>query len=361
MVSMALPLLTALACSLLVCAVLIPLARATGLVDHPATRKVHAEPTPLVGGVGIFLSMLITAFLFHGAASAMPWFITAASLMLVTGVLDDRFEIRVATRALMQLTACLMMIYGVGWQLYDFGRLVWTDVLGLGWLAVPITLFSAMGVINAYNMIDGMDGLAGSLFLVTAAGILVLASDGTGGILTSYVLIGIGAVAGFMLLNARLPWNRRARVFLGDSGSLMLGFVLAWWLIRAGGGPGRIFAPITAVYLIAIPLLDTSTLIYKRAKEGKSPFEADQYHLHHAFLRAGFSIGQAWCGVTAFAVVMALIGIVGEWRSWPEFQRFYTFIFIAFGYFFYMRRTWQDQRFLGRDFIYQEFAAEAGD
>ncbi len=160
------------------------------------------------------------------------------------------------------------------------------------------------------------------------------------------------------MLNARLPWNARARVFLGDSGSLMLGLVLAWCLIKLGSGPERAFMPMTAVWLFAVPLLDTTTLIWRRWGEGRSAFSADQNHLHHAFLRAGFSVGAAWAGMMAFSLVLAGIGAAFEFSFLPDYFSFYTFMLIAFIYYFYMKHCWGAQRFLGRHFIHHDFTIE---
>jgi len=204
-----------------------------------------------------------------------------------------------------------------------------------------------------------MDGLAGSIFLVAAAGMALFA--GLSGQLQMLwlLLLAISAVLGFMLLNARFPWNPRARLFLGDSGSLMLGFFLAWCFIRLGNdheyGAVRAYMPMTAVWLFAVPLLDTTTQIWRRFRAGLSPFEADQEHLHHAFLRAGFSTGEAWVGITGLALAFGGIGVLIEISSLPEHLSFWLFIGVAFCYYFYMRHSWEKQRFLGRNFVYNDF------
>jgi len=114
----------------------------------------------------------------------------------------------------------------------------------------------------------------------------------------------------------------------------------------------------TAVWLFAVPLLDTSTLIWRRWREGRSAFSADQNHLHHAFLRAGYSVEQTWVRMALLAVALAVFGIGFEMSRLPEWLSFYTFMTVAFMYYFYLKHSWATQRFLGRHFIHHDFIIE---
>jgi len=136
--------------------------------------------------------------------------------------------------------------------------------------------------------------------------------------------------------------------------------LLAWCFIRLGNGANRAFMPMTAVWLFAVPLLDTTTSIWRRWRAGRSAFSADQNHLHHAFLRAGYSVGQTWAGITALALALALFGVGFELSRLPEWLSFYTFIVLAFVYYFYMKHSWATQCFLGRHFIHHDFIIEDG-
>ncbi len=263
--------------------------------------------------------------------------------MLSVGVLDDRWELSAATRFLAQALASLVMIYWGGIELHDFGRLAWDGVLSLGPLSVPITVFSALGVINAFNMIDGMDGVSGSIFVIAALA-LTLFQSGSDGLLW----LSIGCVFGFLLLNARWPWNTRAKTFLGDSGSMLLGFWLAWAFIAAGSGPEPAIAPMTAVWIFALPLLDTTRLMVVRWRRGKSAFSADQNHLHHALLLAGFSVRQSWCFLMLLSVAFASVGIAFELTGTPEYIRFYLFIGTGLVYLKLLQGVWSQRRLFGR-------------
>lgn len=336
---------------------LIPLAGKAGLVDHPDQAKVHDSATPLVGGLAIFIVLGI-AFSWTMPSDRFIQGLGAGGLLMVaTGMADDRFKLSAALRFLLQIGACLVMILYADMRLEDFGRLLYDQVLTLGWLAGPITIFAALGVINANNMIDGLDGLAGSIFLVAAAGMALYAARAGQGVVLWTLLLSISAVLGFMMLNARLPWNKKARVFLGDGGSLLLGFILAWCFISLGSDHNgvRAFIPMTAVWLLAVPLLDTSTLIWRRWRSGRSALTADLNHLHHALLRAGFSVGQAWLIITLLALVLGGVGMLFELAGVPAYISFWAFMAVAFSYYGYMKKSWQTQRFIGRNFIYNDF------
>jgi len=341
-----------------VCLLLIPLAFKLQWVDHPGIRKVHQDATPLVGGIAIYLSMSASLFLFQSTMTVFSWpgIVMAGALMiLIVGAIDDRWELSPVIRLLMQILACMFVLRFTGWHLEDFGALFSATVVELGWTALPITVFAALGVINSFNLIDGMDGLAGSLFIVAALGLIGFAIPSGHSDVAWFLALAATAVFGFLLLNARFNWNSSARLFLGDAGSLMLGFLLAWCLIRLGSSENRAFMPMTAVWLVAVPLIDTASLIWRRWREGRSAIHADQNHLHHVFLRAGFTVEATWGLIVGFALLLAGIGVVMELMNLPDWISFYTFMLVAFSYYFYLKHCWNAQKFLGRHFIHHDF------
>jgi UDP-GlcNAc:undecaprenyl-phosphate GlcNAc-1-phosphate transferase len=341
---------------------LVPAARKLGLVDQPGARKVHESATPLTGGPAIYLTL--SAFLaWHFSDDVfVQALLVGGTLIFLAGLADDRDHLSPLVRFIVQVVACLIVVYHGGVYLLDFGRLFTSDVLELRHGAVPLTIFAAMGVINAFNMIDGLDGLSGGIFMVAAAGLAMYAGFAGAGQLHWILLAALFSVLGFMLLNARFPWNSRARVFLGDSGSTFLGFILAWCFIALGSDLNEIgqraYIPMTAVWLFAVPLLDTASLIWRRWRAGQSAMSADQNHLHHAFLRAGYTTGETWLNVMLMALAGAILGAGFELSGLPDYLSFWCFLACAIAYYFYMRRTWAIQRFLGRDFIYNDFEEE---
>lgn len=350
--------LTATLVTALLCVALTPLARKVGLVDYPGEHKVHEKPTPLTGGPALLItSGLMLAFLSQGNLFVQG-IAMGGLLMFVVGMVDDYHPLSASVRFLVQIVACMIILVYADVRLDDFGRLIWNSPVTLGWLSIPVTVFAAMGVINSFNMIDGMDGLAGALFMVAAAGMALLAGISMQVKIHLLLLVAFSAVFGYLLLNARFPWNARARVFMGDSGSMFLGFFLAWCFISLGNDHNeagqRAFMPMTAVWLFAVPLLDTTTAMWRRWRSGESPLIADQHHFHHAFLRAGFTVTQTWLIVTGLALLLAAVGLVFELGGFPDYISFWCFMVFAFMFHFYLKNSWYLQRFLGRDFIYNE-------
>lgn len=344
-----LAMLAAAGISLGLCFLLTPLARRISLLDHPSDRKVHTSPTPLVGGLAVYLSLVIVAWQATSySAEALP-LLAACGLMLITGMLDDLHELSPTTRFVVQIVCCCVMIFASGVVLTDFGSLMWDGVFPLGFLSIPITIFAALGVINAFNMMDGIDGLSSFIFIIAGAAMAWMAFSAGVNFNAALLMIAVAAVLGFFVLNARFPWNKKARVFLGDSGSAFLGLFLAWQFIDLGNGDDRVFAPMTAVWLLAIPLLDTIRLMVHRWKSGGSSMAADQYHLHHAFLKAGFSVNQTVIGIGILVLFTTAVAMVGHLRAWPEYLMFYGYIGFGLVYLYIMRVCWKHGRFLWRD------------
>ena len=349
---------TATLVTAVLCLALIPLARKIDLVDHPGERKVHEDPTPLTGGPALLItSGLMLLFLSKGNLFVQGLAL-GGLLMFVVGMIDDYRPLSATVRFIVQMAACMLIIVYADVQLDDFGQLIWDRQFTLGWLSIPVTVFAAMGVINSFNMIDGMDGLGGTIFLVAVAGMALLAGMALQIKIHLLLLVAFSAMFGYLLLNARFPWNKKARVFMGDSGSMFLGFFLAWCFISLGSvhneAGERAFIPMTAVWLFAVPLLDTTTQIWRRWRAGESAFTADQHHFHHAFLRAGFTVGQTWLAITALALTFAVIGLAFELTDSPDYLSFWCFMVVAYAFHRYMKQTWYLQQFLGRDFIYNE-------
>ncbi len=341
------------------CLGLIPLVRRIGLVDHPGERKVHEHPTPLAGGPALLITFGLMMVFLYQDNPFVQGLALGGFLMFAVGLIDDYRPLSILSRFLVQIVACMLIIVYADVRLDDLGRLFWDSPLTLGRLSIPVTIFAALGVINSFNMIDGMDGLSGSIFLVAAAGMAMLAGMALQVEIHLLLLLACSAVLGYLLLNARFPWNQKARVFMGDSGSQFLGFFLAWCFIALGSDHNeaghRAFMPMTAVWLFAVPLLDTTTVMWRRWRAGASPLAADRHHFHHAFLRAGFTVRQTWLAMTGLAVLLALIGLAFEMGGVPDYYSFWAFMAVAVGFQAYIKRSRHQQRFLGRDFIYNEF------
>ena len=320
-----------------------------GLIDRPCDRKRHCGEVPLIGGLAIFLAFLIALFTSTLSVSQYSVLLVGCTLLVLVGVRDDIKSLPSGPRFVAQITAAVLMCVWGGVVLHDLGVLSFDGSLfTLGSLAIPFTIFATVGVINAINMSDGIDGLCGSLTLVALTGLAV--ATYVAGASESFTTISIlmSAVAAFLLFNIRYPTRARALVFLGDAGSMFLGFALAWFVVSLSQGENRIITPVTALWLLSMPLFDTVGIMIRRILKGRSPFAADREHFHHAFQLAGFSVFRTQVTITAMATIFMVIGLVGQFAGVAEIAMFYLFLGLFGLYFWGMMRAWKVMRFLRR-------------
>jgi UDP-GlcNAc:undecaprenyl-phosphate GlcNAc-1-phosphate transferase len=300
---------------------------ALGLLDRPGQHKAHRDPVPAIGGVGIAIGVVLAWLLARGAASAaLPLGLLG---LLAVGLLDDRRGLGPGVRFAAQALFALGMALLGGVALRDFGALLRADsVVHAGGLALPLTVFCCVGVVNALNMIDGSDGLAGSLALssLLALGLLAVAD---GHALGPLLLAGAAAVVAFLGFNLRI--GRPARVFLGNGGSMVLGGLLAWAAVALSQGAERVIAPTTALWLLAVPLIDTVSVMWRRLASGRSPFAADHQHVHHLLLRAGCSVNGTLGLLLALQLACIATGVAMERLGLPEPLRAGSFLGLALG------------------------------
>ena len=344
--------LVALVATILLVVVLRPVAVRVGLVDIPNERKSHRAPTPLVGGLAIFTGLVLGFFLCLDGPIPLSQrevfsFFGAGLLLVVVGVVDDFLDLSPAVRFIAQVLAALLMIFGAGVVLKDLGSMTPEGyVLQLGILAVPFTVFATLGVINALNMCDGLDGLSGSLTLTSLSGLILAAY--TWGVPADTALLPIlgTAIAGFLLFNLRLLGRERASVFMGDAGSMFLGLALTWYAIALSQGESRALPPAAALWFLMIPIFDAVSMMLRRMMKGRSPFAADREHLHHIFLLAGYSVNETVLVMTGVASCGVFIGLASIYFRIPELVVSGAFLLTGVGYFWMISHAWRVMRFL---------------
>lgn len=304
---------------------LLKIARWFDLLAYPGEHRFHTEPTPLVGGIGIAIG-LATLYLLQ--ADGLPALLPAIVLIVVTGVLDDRFKLPSWSRFLVQAIALWLMVHFTGVELHSLGE-VWPQRdVELGKWSLAMTLFAGIGVINAFNMSDGMDGLAGSLAGLALLVIVLLAP-----MTDVLALATLVAVSAFLMFNLRVG-RQRAVVFLGDAGSMLIGLLLCFLLIKHSQGEAAIFAPVTALWLVALPLFDAVAVLLIRPLRGASPFSADRAHYHHLLLRRGLSVNQALSLLCIAQSALILAGLtmarlgVAEWLQLVAFLLLFSLYLI---------------------------------
>lgn len=305
-----------------------PLCRAApryGLLDRPGGRKRHTGAIPLVGGVAM-MAVFVAGFFAFGLFRTVTVYLPAAAvLMALGGLFDDRYDLGSVPKLGAQIVAALVLAQLGGALLVHLGELVRPGLLMLGALALPFSVFAIVGVMNAVNMADGIDGLAGGLSLVAALAFAWCAADAgkTGPFWVAALLA--GALAGFLLYNLRWRPSRRASVFMGDSGSYAVGLVLAWLAITLAMDDKPALAPMTAVWILGIPLADTVVLMLRRILRGRWPFGADTGHLHHLLMRRGLSQARVTWLLLGVAAAMAAIGIAAYRTGIPDYVLFYGY------------------------------------
>jgi len=274
-------------------------------------------------------------------------FFLAGMLLILAGTVDDYLDLTPMQKLVCQTLAALVMVFGAKIVLLDLGALdVNNELLALGLLAVPVTLLATVGVVNAINMTDGLDGLAGSLVLVNLLGLMaatVLFGHGEG--LGLLAILG-AAILGFLAFNYRMPWRPTAVVFLGDSGSMFLGFTVAWFAIKFTQGDSKVLAPAAALWFLILPLLDTVTLTVRRILKRRPPFGADREHLHHIFLLAGFTVSETVAIMVAISMLGVGVGLAGTYFQLPDYALLSSFLVAGGLYFWMIMHSWSVMRFL---------------
>lgn len=248
------------------------------------------------------------------------------------GVIDDKLDLSVKIRMAVELGVTLAMFYIADINLHTLGNIFGFGSIGLGFLSLPITIFAVIGAINAYNMVDGIDGLLGGLSLVSFAGIgyLLFNSEFSG--LSALCLVIIVALLPYILMNLGFL-GRERKVFMGDAGSMLIGFTVIWMLLQSSQHSGHyVIRPVTALWLIGIPLMDMVSTMTRRIRQGRSPFKPDREHLHHIFQQLGFSSLQTLVIICSVSSVLATFGVYGEVTNIPEYFMFYTYMICFISY-----------------------------
>lgn len=309
------------------------MAPAVGLVDRPSARKRHLGVIPTIGGWSILIACALSTIAL-GPRSLVPIEIGIASFLItLIGSADDRWPLPSVARFGAQVLVIVWLVRSTGIVLSDVGHLVSPRTLELAAWAVPFTVFGMLGVVNAVNLSDGLDGLAAGMVLVACCAFLVAF-----GIMTSraswpvgsydpsmFVRCVLGGVAGFLVYNLRTPRRARASVFLGDAGSLLLGLTVAWLAVYACSRPAEVrLPPTSALWILLVPLFDTVACMFRRLLEGRSPMSADRRHAHHLLMAWGLTHGQTSICLIVVGAAAAAVGIAGWIARVPDHLMFWA-------------------------------------
>jgi len=247
--------------------------------DYPDARKVHRLPLPKSGGAAMAAGVLVPVLLWVPMNDLARAILIGSGILVVFGLIDDFKNLSYKAKFVGQLAAALTVILYGGVKIQSLGMLLPDDVLVPDWLAIPLTLIAIVGVTNAINLSDGLDGLAGGICLLSFGCIGYLAYRGENLMITTFSVAMIGAIVGFLRYN-----TYPATLFMGDAGSQLLGFSAVTLSVGLTQGNTPL-SPLLPLILLGFPVLDTLTVMSERITKGRSPFKADKNHLHHKLLR----------------------------------------------------------------------------
>lgn len=259
-----------------------PLMRAAerfNFVDQPDARKLHAVAIPRVGGIAMITGAVLAMIMWRSDAQGLSAIVLAILVILFFGAWDDRADLDYRLKFFGQLMAALIVVY-MGNVVIE--RVPFWDSLPK-FISIPFTLFALLGITNAVNLSDGLDGLAGGTMLLSFGAIAALAYAAAGYGVAIIAVAAMGSILGFLHFN-----THPARVFMGDAGSQFLGFTVGVLAIVLTQKVDTALSSVLPLYLLGLPILDTLMVIGQRTREGRSPFSPDNNHIHHKLLSLGF-------------------------------------------------------------------------
>ncbi len=295
--------ITALVSSLIITPLIIALANRIGALDVPEDhRRMHSSPVPRIGGLSLFFSFLIAVSIFSDLSSEKIFGLIFGSLIIViTGLLDDLKGLGPKVKLLMQILAATVLFH-YGFRIEFFTNLLeGSDIIEIGTLSYPLTVFWIVGITNTINLMDGLDGLAAGITTIAAVTLSYVAFSFGRYETLLLSLILVGANLGF------LPYNfNPAKIFMGDTGALFLGFVLSAIAIEGAVKSATAIAVILPLMALGLPIFDTAFAIFRRIITRRPLMEGDKGHLHHRLVLMGMDQKRA---VLVLYLIATLLGV----------------------------------------------------
>lgn len=300
-------LVVAFVASILLTPLVKKLAFKIGAVDAPNHRKVHARIMPRLGGLAIYFAFLI-GYIFLKVTTGFQTeygtaILIAATIIVITGVIDDMREISAKAKMLGQFAAALIVVFVGGIQI-EVINLPFGGTIDFGLLGIPLTILWIVGITNAINLIDGLDGLAAGVSTIACITLAVMAMIMGNGFVIAMASILAAASLGFLLFNFH-----PAKIFMGDTGALFLGFMISV-IALLGFKNVTIISFIIPIIMLGVPISDTFFAIVRRLRTGKKWSDPDKSHLHHCLLNQGFTHRQTVLIIYGIAAMFGLAAII---------------------------------------------------
>lgn len=310
-------------------------------MDSPdGYRKVHNVPKPLVGGLGMLIVVSLSSVLFVPPSDFnLRGYYSAVILLGIVGFLDDFTDLHYKWKFIAQILAATIMIHYSKNSLLSFGNILSFGAIEFGIFVAPITIFCTIGIVNAINMIDGLDGLAGGISLISFISFAILAYIGKQFELMLLSIALAGTILGFLRYN----WYP-SKIFMGDAGSFFLGFSLAFLSIAITQTRSDDFIPpVAALLILAVPIVDTLTVLFRRVIKGKNPFSADRNHFHHILLKFKLDVKSVVKIILFISIIFSFFGVIGTVFKIPDYYMFLLFSIYFLLYFLvscFVEDTW---------------------
>jgi len=279
------------------------------VVDLPNPRKIHVRPVPRIGGLAMAVGVFIPIILWTIADEFVRAFIAATSILILFGLIDDMKGLNYKTKFGGQILAALVIIFYGGLKISSLGSLLPGEMQLTEWMKIALSLVVIVGVTNALNLADGLDGLAGGVSLLSFCCIGYLAYlDGSNTVLLITMAVA-GAIFGFLRFN-----THPASLFMGDTGSQLLGFTAIVLAVKTTQGNTPL-SPVLPLIILGLPVLDTLTVMVQRINQGRSPFSPDKNHFHHRLISFGLSHSEAVFVIYLIQALMILSAIFFRYYS----------------------------------------------
>lgn len=328
---------TALLMSVFITVSLIPgmtnLASRLQFVDFPNQRKIHTRPVPRVGGLATAIGAFAPIVFWAGISNFTRAYLVAAGILVAFGLADDMKGLGYRAKFAGQFCAALIAVLPGGVRISSLGALLPVPAQLPGWFAVVFTVVAIVGVTNAINLADGLDGLAGGISLLGFCCVAYLAYLRGNSAVVLLSLSLAGAIFGFLRYN-----TYPASLFMGDTGSQLLGFSAAVLAIKITQGDTP-FSPVLPLVILGFPILDTLNVMIERVREGRSPFSADKNHFHHRLIRLGLTHAEAVFAIYVIQAAMVVTAIVFKYNDWVLMASYTAFSALIIGLFAAADRT----------------------
>lgn len=297
---------------------LVKIAHLKNIVDNPNARKLQQTPVPVLGGVAVFFGIVLGIALAstYVSCTSLMTIVAAMMIMLYTGTMDDLLDLSTLLRFAVEIGVVLLLIYANDIAINDFNGL-WGVGIIPDTLAIPLTIFASVGIINAINMIDGVNGLSSGYCIMAsiAFGSLFYASDNVSMLILAAV--SVGSLIPFLFHNV---FGKTSKMFIGDGGTLVMGVVMSTFVINILTNDSSVASTVDSNFglvpftlaVMAIPVFDTLRVMLTRIVRKTSPFHPDKTHLHHLFIDLGFS----HAGTTVTIITLNILVIIAQWLAW---------------------------------------------